>query len=347
LDKTEIDGFIRARELIDDLVEISASQVHAEIKKLAERGESDAALTYVKAFFDIEAPVEVEFRAGEMVGERYEIVEELGRGGMGIVYEASQGLTNRRVALKVIHPRLVSAAISSRFKEEISTLARLDHRGIVGVFDAGIHRREDGMNVVFFSMKLVKGVPISHWVRNANVSLSERLDLMTKTCQAVQAAHDAGIIHRDLKPGNILVTDDGEPVILDFGLATITGRGFDGSDQGGLVSGLSGSPRYMSPEQFRGEIGAFGAGQSIDVYALGVIAFEIIEGRSPYAFPEDASWTQMSQCVQNDAPMRLASAPALDDVIGKALRKEPADRYYTASGLARALDRVQSEVLSS
>ena len=160
----------------------------------------------------------------------YEILEPLGKGGMGTVYKARQPNTGRIVALKVIHKDLMSARLVRRFQHEAEILAELEHTGIATVYDAGSWHREDG-DVPYLVMELVEGSRITEYVESPALTLHQRLALIASVCDAVGYAHQHGFIHRDLKPSNILVNHEGQPKVVDFGVAHDTrcaGRGGDG-----------------------------------------------------------------------------------------------------------------------
>lgn len=205
----------------------------------------------------------------------FQLVRELHRGGQGVVYEAVQKSTKRKVAVKVLlEGAYASRAVRKRFEREIEVAAQLKHPGIIAIFDAA--QTEEGRQ--YCVMDYVRGLPITEYVKTKRLALAEALTLFAKTCDAVQYAHQKGVIHRDLKPSNILVPADGEPKVLDFGLAKLlvgpveTVVSFTGQVVGTLP--------YMSPEQARGNPDEIDT--RTDIYALGIVLYEILTGRFPY-----------------------------------------------------------------
>jgi serine/threonine protein kinase len=191
--------------------------------------------------------------APDFGGTRYRVVRELGRGGMGIVYEADDLALDRRVAVKVLAAELSSPHDAERLRSEARTVARLEHPGIVPVHDIG--ELPDGR--LFYAMKLVRGARLDAWAPDA--ALSDRLRAFLRICDAVAFAHAHGVVHRDLKPSNVMAGEFGAVLVMDWGLA-----GGIGSAE---ARSIAGTPGYMAPEQERGEP----AGPLSDVFALGAI----------------------------------------------------------------------------
>src|SRR5262245_57744738 len=216
---------------------------------------------------------------GERIG-RYKIRENLGEGGCGVVYVAEQEEpVRRRVALKVIKLGMDTKAVVARFEAERQALAMMDHPNIAKVLDAGA--TETGRP--YFVMELVRGIRITDYCDQNNLSTHERIDLFIKVCQAIQHAHQKGIIHRDIKPSNILVTlHDGVPVpkVIDFGIAKATeGRLTDATVYTQLHQFI-GTPAYISPEQ--AEMSGLDIDTRSDIYSLGVLLYELLTGRTPF-----------------------------------------------------------------
>src|SRR4051794_21614534 len=215
---------------------------------------------------------------GQTLG-RYKLLERIGEGGCGVVYVAEQSQpVRRRVALKVIKLGMDTKQVVSRFEAERQALAMMDHPNIAKVLDAG--STETGRP--FFVMELVRGIRITDYCDQTNLSTRDRLDLFIKVCQAIQHAHQKGIIHRDIKPSNILVTmHDGVPMpkVIDFGIAkAIEGRLTDTTVYTQLHQFI-GTPAYMSPEQ--AEMSELDIDTRSDIYSLGVLLYELLTGQTP------------------------------------------------------------------
>ncbi len=262
----------------------------------------------------------------------YEIQERLGEGGMGTVWKAVQLSTKRLVALKLMS----AAAFGSekgrlRFEREVEVTAALDHPNIARVFDSGI---SDG--IVFYAMQLIEGQHLDEFVTTQKLSRPEVLRLMEVVCRAVQHAHQNGVIHRDLKPANILVDAQGQPHVLDFGLA----KALAGDKKLSLDGDVAGTPVFMSPEQAAGHLGKLDTRS--DVYTLGVILFHLLSGQ----FPHDTSGTsfEVMRRISEQEPKRLKAIEPRADVelealLIKTLEKDPQRRYASAGELADDLKR--------
>jgi len=272
---------------------------------------------------------------GSFLGH-YRIVREIGAGGMGVVYEAEQERPQRRVALKVVHGLRPHNELAQRFAREAELLGRLRHPGIARIYEAGV---DEKLGVPFLAMEYIEGPTLTAYARDRALDDRARLQLVARIADAVTHAHQKGIIHRDLKPGNILVDAEGQPVVLDFGVARDAfADGLGQTLQGQLV----GTVTHMSPEQAAGRIEEIDT--RTDVYALGVIAFELLAGGEQ---PHDTTELGLKQALERivDAPpRRLESfAPHLRGdvatVVHTALAKERDARYASAADLAADIRR--------
>jgi serine/threonine protein kinase len=256
---------------------------------------------------------------GDRLGP-YELLEEAARGGCGVVYRAWQEGLDRVVAVKVLRPdlgRLPSAR--QRFCREARVLASLRHRHIMPVHDIG-----ESQGVLYFSMAWAPGSLARH-----RPGRGAAVDLLAAVARAVHHAHLQGVIHCDLKPSNILLDEEGEPLVSDFGLAQV-------ADDGGAAD-LAGTPAYMAPEQLDGR--GWPTGPATDVWALGVILYELLTGRRPFA---GASLFELHQAVCAAAPPPFAvylaePDPGLEAVCRRCLAPDPGQRFASAADLAQAL----------
>jgi serine/threonine-protein kinase len=270
----------------------------------------------------------------------YELSEELGRGGMGIVYRARQLSLGRTVALKLLlRGALSSAADVARFRGEAESAARLDHPLIVSVYEVGTHDEQP-----YFSMQYIEGTTLARLLADGPLEPLEAARLLAQVARAVQFAHDQGVLHRDLKPSNILIDGEGRPHITDFGLAKRIEAGMSLTRTGAIL----GTPSYMAPEQAAGNRGEIGPAS--DVYSLGTILYQMLTGRPPFqaASPVD---TVLLVLEQDPLPPRLLNPKAdrdLEMIALRCLQKPPGLRYPTAAALAEDLERyVAGEPISA
>ena len=327
---------------------------------------SPKAAPAVVATLKLDLPDTEDEAVGQTLG-RYKLLEKVGEGGCGVVYVAEQTVpVRRRVALKVIKLGMDTKQVVARFEAERQALAMMDHPNIARVLDAGT--TETGRP--FFVMELVRGIRITDYCDQANLTTKERLDLFIKVCQAIQHAHQKGIIHRDIKPSNILVTlHDGVPVpkVIDFGIAKATeGRLTDATVYTQLHQFI-GTPAYMSPEQ--AEMSGLDIDTRSDIYSLGVLLYELLAGSTPFDANELMSQgiDQMRKTIREKEPVRPSTRLAtlqgedltttakrrsadksklmhqlkgdLDWIVMKCLEKDRTRRYETANGLAFDLKR--------
>jgi TolB-like protein/Flp pilus assembly protein TadD len=275
---------------------------------------------------------------GQRIGA-YEIVREIGRGGMGAVYLAKRadGQFEKQVAIKLLKRGTDTDEILRRFHAERRILARLDHPNIARLLDAGT--TDDGLP--YFVMEYIDGVPVTNYVRERQLSVAQRLQLFLKVCEAAQFAHQQRVVHRDLKPGNIFVKQDGEPKLLDFGIAKLLASGDEG-----IELTLTAERRFTlvcaSPEQARGEA----VTAASDVYALGALLYELLTDRPPHRFSTPhPSPAEVAQVIGEQEPTRPSLSiydnqvrrqlrGDLDRIVLMALRKEPARRYSSVAAFA-------------
>ncbi len=273
----------------------------------------------------------------ETIGD-YRILKVLGRGGMGIVYEAQQDSPRRSVALKVIRRGLLSTGQLRRFQHEAEVLAWLDHPGIAQVYAAGTADTPTGP-LPYMAMEIVRGRRIDEYADHVGLDVQGRLELITQLCDAVHHAHQRGVIHRDLKPANVLVTDDGRLKVLDFGIARITDSDLTCMAMATEVGEVLGTLPYMSPEQ----IGANPADVDVrsDVYALGVIAYELLSGKLPLEV-RTVGLAEAARVITHEEPTTLGRVDVrlrgdIEWIVAKALSKDKRDRYESALDLGNDL----------
>jgi len=263
----------------------------------------------------------------------YHILRLLGEGGMGAVYEAEQDLPHRTVALKVIRAGYATGGMLRRFENEAQALGRLQHPGIAQIYEAGAAETAFGRQP-YFAMELVHGQTLVAYCDEHKLNTRERLELMAKICDAVQHAHQRGLIHRDLKPANILVDESGQPRILDFGVARLTDSDAQATRQTDIGQ-LVGTLAYMSPEQVLGDPAEVDTRS--DVYALGVVLYELLAGKGPYVLGYQLP--EAVRTIREEQPTTLSSVNRtyrgdIETIVGKALEKDKARRYGSAADLA-------------
>ena len=218
-------------------------------------------------------------RQPDQIGN-YTIVRVLGEGGMGVTYEAVQAVPKRRVAVKVIRASRLNDSARRRFEYEAEMLARMQHPGIAQIYEAGMWKDDDGVERPFMAMEFIDGCSLTTYAAQHELSSDDRLRLFRKICEAVHYSHQRGVIHRDLKPDNIMIRKDGQPKVIDFGVARTTDSDLNYVTQQTNMGQLIGTLQYMSPEQV--EYDTSDLDTRSDVYALGVILYELLCGSPPY-----------------------------------------------------------------
>jgi serine/threonine protein kinase/tetratricopeptide (TPR) repeat protein len=260
-----------------------------------------------------------------------ELLDEIARGGMGIVYRARQLTADRLVAVKVLLPQLLHVpGMLRRFRNETQAVAQLDHPGILPIYEVGDH---DGLP--FFSMKFAEGGALDRRLPSLQGNWAAIATVMVKVAHAIEHAHERGILHRDLKPANILFDGRGEPMVADFGLAK-----FRALDRGvTLPASALGSPNYMAPEQISAQFGEIGP--ACDVYSLGAVLYELLTGRPPILGQDALDTMRLVPTQQAESGVRTRpDVPVnLDAIAMKCLAKHPADRYASAKALAEDIER--------
>jgi Tol biopolymer transport system component len=265
----------------------------------------------------------------------YRVDAIVGHGGMGAVYRASRddGEFRHQVAIKLVRAAARSPAALQRFKRERQILAHLAHPNIARLLDGG--STPDG--VPYLVMEFIAGETLTAWCARQSLTLNQRLRLFLRVCDGVQFAHQNRVVHRDLKPGNILVTADGTPKLLDFGIAKML------APNRGEAAATTADMRFMTldyaaPEQVRGDP----VSKPVDVYALGLILYEILTGQKAQSIPDPSPATVARVICQTDPVSPAALEPVLagdlDNIIRKAIRKEPERRYASAADLARDIE---------
>lgn len=346
-----IEHFQTLNRLFDELVDLPPEAQEARIREVcAERPELEAELRGLLAADtgrDLEGKIRemvateaAAFTSPDLSGRQlgsWRILGQLGEGGMGAVYlaERADGEYEAKAAIKLVRGGLPDTASAARFRAERQILAALSHPGVAQLLDGG--STQDG--TPYLVMEYVDGEPLTTWCDHHEAGVEARLELFLKVCDAVSHAHKALVAHRDLKPNNILVTSEGEPKLLDFGIAKIVEDMEDSGDGVTRTYGIM-TPAYASPEQVAGGR----AGVAADIYSLGVLLYELLSGRLPID-TKGLTPAQLITRVTRDVPPTVSSvtpdqsrrrrlAGDLDAIVSLALRKEPEERYPSVEALA-------------
>src|SRR3989449_1592792 len=291
----ECSGDVELRQRVESLL-----QAHERSGEFLNRPPAEQP---AKTFVITTSMIAVTEKAGDRIG-RYKVLQQIGEGGCGVVYMAEQEEpVRRRVALKVIKLGMDTRSVIARFEAERQALALMDHPNIARVLDAGA--TDTGRP--FFVMELVRGIKITDFCDQNDLSTNQRLELFIQVCQAVQHAHQKGIIHRDLKPSNVLVTsNDGVPLpkVIDFGVAKAINQKLTEKTLFTNFATMIGTPAYMSPEQ--AEMSGLDIDTRSDIYSLGVLLYELLTGTTP--FPEKrlrgVAYSEMQRIILEEEPER-------------------------------------------
>lgn len=340
-------------ELLEQLEKLPDEQRQDALLAQCAEGEATDILSLVQLRLGL-APDSDRCRTGERI-RNFVLGEQIGRGGMGIVYRAIQefpGGIKREVAVKLIHPEFVADApgeARQRFQQEIGMLVMLEHKGIARIYDGGIQvDKTSREETLFFAMELVPGKPLNDYVaeHRATLGVSGILHVFGQVCDALSYVHQQGVIHRDLKPSNILVDVNAEPRIIDFGLAQCDGRAVAKI----AIERRSGTLEYMSPEQ--STCGLEPVTTASDIYALGVILYELLAGHHPRKLRSESSSAAMGsegfrallECLTSSC---CGCAGELVRTVAQAMAPRPGDRFATTAELGhavrRCLDAVQRQ----
>lgn len=370
--ETALDLEPNARERFLDSACAGEGLIRREVESLLESHDEEPAFLELPVAIDaahLGASLTPENWIGRHLGY-YELLEEVGAGGMGAVYRAvrADGQFDKQVAVKLIRSNLSTGFFVSRFKNERQILASLEHPNTARLIDGGV--TEEGLP--YLVLEFVVGEPIDQYCVRQDLSISERLKLFRTVCSAVQHAHKNLVVHRDLKPGNILVTEDGTPKLLDFGIAKILDPGEEETARDRTLTEMRiMTPDFASPEQVRGDV----ITTSSDIYSLGVILYLLLTGRRPYhvsstapheiiraicdtdpgkpstavtrfeklaasaKFDSGANASEETEIGLNRKKLRRALSGDLDNIVLKALRKEPERRYATVEQLSEDVRR--------
>jgi len=288
---------------------------------------------------EIGADLSASISVPEQIGH-YRVKRLIGVGGMGAVYEAIQDKPERSVAVKVMKRGLASTTALRRFEQEAQLLGRLQHNGIAQVYEAGVAESE-GEPLPYFAMELIHGLPLCAHADQKRLGIRARLELLASICDAVHHAHQKGVIHRDLKPGNILVDPSGQPKILDFGVARATDADVQITTMRTDVAKIIGTLAYMSPEQVAADPANLDTRS--DIYALGVIAYELLAGKLPYDLGRRMIH-EVARVIREDDPTPLSAVNKVfrgdvEIIVAKALEKEKSRRYQSAAEMSTDIRR--------
>ena len=277
-----------------------------------------------------------------MIGEKiahYKIFEKLGSGGMGVVYKAEDAKLNRMVALKFLPPEhLRDADAKERFIREAKAASALDHSNIITVYDINENKTESGENHIFIAMAYSEGQALNDIIKQGPLKINHSLDIAIQVAQGLEKAHQNKIVHRDIKPGNIMVSEEGDVKILDFGLAKLSGQTLLTKEGSTL-----GTAAYMSPEQTQGDK----VDHRTDLWSLGVVLYEMVTGQLPFKgeYEQAVIYAIQADIAEPASALRTGVPMELERIIDKLLAKDPKERYQTAADLIVDLRSVKKIIL--
>ncbi|MET8089288.1 serine/threonine-protein kinase [Micromonospora sp. NPDC005220] len=265
---------------------------------------------------------------GQVIGDRYRLVESIASGGMGDVWRAVDETLDRCVAVKMLQSRLVTdAGFGERFRREARAMAALRHPGVAQVYDYGEVSQADAPVLAYIVMECVQGQPLSERIAEVGrLGVAETMSIAAQTARALQAAHDAGVVHRDVKPSNLIIEPDGHVVLVDFGVAvTPEAASLTRTNQ------VVGTALYMAPEQIRRNETT----SAIDIYALGAVVYHCLAGRPPHE-GEHAVAVALRHLEEEPPPLPADVPAAVQRLVATAMAKEPTRRFPTAAAMATA-----------
>jgi len=275
----------------------------------------------------------IQFTPGEIFDKRYRIVEEIGRGGMGRVYKAEDTELNITVALKMIRSKYSTDPIFiERFKKETLTARSISHENVIRIYDLG-----EAEKIKYISMEYIKGQNLREFIQTSgSLTIETAINLTRQMCEALKAAHQKGIVHQDLKPSNIMIDNNGQAYIMDFGLA----RSLHIEEEG-VSGGMSGTPQYMSPEQARGEK----VDQTSDIYSLGIIMYEMLTGKPLFKAKTTKEFVQMHMTEIPEPPSKINPhiPHLLENIVLKCLEKDKDKRYQSTEEILLDLKKIKLE----
>ncbi len=279
----------------------------------------------------------LKFDTGQKFGKRYKIIEEIGHGGMGKVFKAYDKELDIVVALKMIKPSLIANEdVITRFKRELLLAREIQHDNVIRIHDLG-----EIDEIKYISMNYINGNSLNEIIESiGQLSVDKSIDLAKQICSALSAAHDKGIVHRDLKPQNIMIDKKGKLYVLDFGIALSLRQSSHTTEPGVII----GTPDIMSPEQIKGEK----ADERSDIYALGVIMFQMVTGELPF-IAEDYNallYKHVNEPIPTTQQVNPLIPALLSQIIEKCMQKNPQDRFQSIDELNKKLDHVKTGQLN-